>query len=543
MAVAIPLASSGLDFNTTPGYSLGRFELYYCYGSQDVEDDEDVEMKNEDAHNEEEREEELEGEIFVSGHRRSYSTSSRATSIDDEADEESADPSQLFDDDNNSDVDMAAVAFDENEHDVATKVVPSPKQVPAVQRESVESVVVHADDVAVVPPAPKPKKVKAPAAVPVLKPQKPAPATAPKVKAPKAPAIEQQQATLAAIPAPTAPQAAPKPKKAKAPVCIHRTPSLSFLTANMKANVNSTNNTVPAGSKKANTSGNKSARDLKADSEKPLVVAAPAPAPANTVVNETAQNLPESDYHPSTRLVFPAPGKEIKVTDQTPEVRSVVTWGIALGKKELLFKNAYPVMKSRPIKAKNLMIEAAGDDPTTVHVIDRLKSDPRMSKWLAPLIIDRFSNFRSDAKKRAMSVVPAEYRLAVAGVIQGEWFSAGGEGLKYPELFTSTREKRPDEREMPDTIVALAVSALACAIDEYKMTGSRLSIMFSENVYEDVYRSQLAQMKTQREAAPTTFARLMHQLYVSVSTGGKTQAPDTTTSLICLEEVEDSDPE
>ncbi|KAJ7021152.1 hypothetical protein C8F04DRAFT_1274057 [Mycena alexandri] len=302
----------------------------------------------------------------------------------------------------------------------------------------------------------------------------------------------------------------------------------------------------------------KSSWEQKADQEASLETSARPPKPKKRSAESTpVKQHPEEYYDVSTRIVFPPPTKDMKLTDQSVELRAVLSGAIELIKRDGLFKDAYPVIKSRPGVAKMAMLKVARALPEASHIVARLEGDPRMAKWLCNIPMDRLSTLRSSAKAQARVIAPGDYQFAhlnaastkiavenlvrdhtyifpvnaitglpeddqpfrhpaIIKLIKDEWFTPSFI-TRYAKYFLSSRPKHPDEVEMPETILALGANAMYGALSEYLMTGERQAIKFTENAYEDSYRSHLATLKKARATAPTTTARLLHTIYKEVT--------------------------
>ncbi|KAJ7803600.1 hypothetical protein B0H14DRAFT_3776937 [Mycena olivaceomarginata] len=113
---------------------------------------------------------------------------------------------------------------------------------------------------------------------------------------------------------------------------------------------------------------------------------------------------------------------------------------------------------------------------------------------------------------------------------------------KNMHLFISTSKKHPTHLELPDAMVALAATALYAALLEYRTTGERQVIAFTEGAYEDTYRNHMKTLADTRDAAPVALHKVLHGLFNDV-TDGKATAPEAGSSatLINLVEVPDSD--
>ncbi|KAJ7785095.1 hypothetical protein DFH07DRAFT_948176 [Mycena maculata] len=318
----------------------------------------------------------------------------------------------------------------------------------------------------------------------------------------------------------------------------------------------------------------KSVREQKADQEKPRIRGTPAvelnskKPRASTKVPEGV-NLPEESFHASARIVFPGHGKDIKKSDQTAEVQMLIDGAITIIKTHCILVEGYPVLHSRTGYAKTNMLKAGRGKSEAIHVVKRLESDPRMARWLGNIVVDRLSTVRSEAKKRANTMVPGIYRFAhlepasvkvfvgnlldgdkgcrilrghpaILKMIREEWFTGKfvGRNAKY---FKASRPKYPDQWEVPDAVLALAANTIYAALSEYQLTGTRQQIKFTESAYEDSYRSHLATLADTRANAPTATAALLHEIYVDVIGAGPTTVAATTSTVITIIEVPDSD--
>lgn len=101
-----------------------------------------------------------------------------------------------------------------------------------------------------------------------------------------------------------------------------------------------------------------------------------------------AVSRPESDWHISARILFPAPGKkDIGLTEQGEELKAVLRGCIQFIKLSLLFEDSYPAILSRPGFARAYLIAAAGR-PEAVHIKARLETDLSFGALLADIVRD-----------------------------------------------------------------------------------------------------------------------------------------------------------
>ncbi|KAF7358614.1 hypothetical protein MSAN_01200100 [Mycena sanguinolenta] len=274
-----------------------------------------------------------------------------------------------------------------------------------------------------------------------------------------------------------------------------------------------------------------SARQRKADQEKPHVRDIPVDVKATRTSSKLPEPevvcLPETVYHPSARLVFPNdPGKDMKLTEQSSELRAVLNATIERITSSVILVDAYPVMASRTGYTKANMLKVARKIPDTVHIVKRLESDPRMARWLANIgQLDRDQPYRHPA---------------IIAIAKQEWFTRGF-AAKYATHFKSTRPKFPENLEMAGPVLALAANAILASLSQYQLSGAFTKIQFKESAYEESYRYHLNLLAKARSDAPTTTARLMHEIYNDIVAPHVKTATLAGTSIISLIEVADSD--
>ncbi|KAJ7712108.1 hypothetical protein B0H14DRAFT_3172038 [Mycena olivaceomarginata] len=151
------------------------------------------------------------------------------------------------------------------------------------------------------------------------------------------------------------------------------------------------------------------ARQQQADSEKPSVrrsTATPAPG-APDVVEQT-----EASWQVTARLVLPAPGRDIGLTAQDPELQFVLRSTIASIKSDLFFVDMYPTISTRAGFARPHLIKAALIRLSSRHIHHRLVNDPNFAATLAPIPLDRINIIRGDFKKCAVACLAGHYHLA-----------------------------------------------------------------------------------------------------------------------------------
>ncbi|KAJ7847787.1 hypothetical protein B0H14DRAFT_2768835, partial [Mycena olivaceomarginata] len=217
---------------------------------------------------------------------------------------------------------------------------------------------------------------------------------------------------------------------------------------------------------------------------------------------------------------------------------------MVLIKIHMLFVDAYPVMVSRPGFGRPYMIKAARARPGAIYILERLLSDPTFGAILAPIPIDRMNILRGNIKRCAVNCVAAFYGLAdlepeqvkvrieellkdhryIFSVASGTGKLQLGPARSVMDLCASCSRRnslptRPSLRRIssasfPSTIrsptspssripvVAVVATAQYAALCEYRLTGKRQNIPFTEDTYEDIYRNHMATLQLTRENAP-----------------------------------------
>lgn len=98
-----------------------------------------------------------------------------------------------------------------------------------------------------------------------------------------------------------------------------------------------------------------------------------------------ASNRPESEWHISARIIFPAPGKSMGLTGQSEELKAVLRGCIDFIKLSLLFQDSYPAIISRAGFARTYLI-AAANTPASIHIKQRLETDLSFAARLADIV-------------------------------------------------------------------------------------------------------------------------------------------------------------
>ncbi|KAJ7716705.1 hypothetical protein B0H16DRAFT_1476551 [Mycena metata] len=331
------------------------------------------------------------------------------------------------------------------------------------------------------------------------------------------------------------------------------------------------------------------ARQKQADLEKPEIHAAPVPvkqeAREHTLGEDPVRS--EGTWHVSARITYPAPGKkDILLNSQTEELQMVLRTSIAQVKVSLHFEASYPPIIARAGFARSYLISAAEKHPEATHILYRLHRDLNFATILADIILDRINILRGDIKRIAVALTPGLYQFAglseakakeliemllkdhhyifpvdpktkhlmtekpflhpaLSAVIKQAVFNRSFKANNM-HLFVSTSKAHPKRVELPDAMVALGATAVYASLVEYRATGERQNIPFTEGAYEDTYKNHMKTLADTRDYAPVVLHQVLHGLFnqlICFFSDGKSTQPEAGSSatLINLVEVEESD--
>jgi hypothetical protein len=97
---------------------------------------------------------------------------------------------------------------------------------------------------------------------------------------------------------------------------------------------------------------------------------------------------PETDWHQSARIVFPANGGVIKLLQQNDPLKGIIRSAIALHLYRISFEEGYEPNTSRSTIARRVLRLAAKKDPRGSHIQARAKNDLAFCGRLATLVSD-----------------------------------------------------------------------------------------------------------------------------------------------------------
>jgi len=179
----------------------------------------------------------------------------------------------------------------------------------------------------------------------------------------------------------------------------------------------------------------------------------------------------------------------------------------------------------------------------------RLEAEPWYSKPLVDHVSHRLVLARSAVKHNLDPVVMAHFRLKKGDVTRasqlldrscyiypmtdeipdrtkpfsGEivpetvkvaFFGSGGTGVKYSNCFKSSLCNKPDEYEVPPTMVALTMTATEALLRDAQ---GGLSSDFVGEIFDAIFNAHLLRLVNLRVTKPLIYHRLMHKMFLTVT--------------------------
>ncbi|KAJ7897945.1 hypothetical protein B0H14DRAFT_3424804 [Mycena olivaceomarginata] len=333
----------------------------------------------------------------------------------------------------------------------------------------------------------------------------------------------------------------------------------------------------------------KTAQQMKYEQEQPAVR-------SSRVIHAKAGSVkpkvsPESDWHLSTRIVFPATGGAIKLLEQNPLLKGVLKDSMALTVHDLAFVDFFPLMVSRESHASRTLRRVAREDQKTFQIQYRAKKDTKFCQRLGPLLFTRAGNVRTGLRNLSISTAATHYELNKTGLTASHirsivkqlitdqqyifpfaasattfvtadvpitkpakvaalkafatdqpfqaplivdlihetwWKGPKALGFKYIKELKSHRVDRPSEVGLPDPMVC-AAGAYTWASLLTRQTGHYVPTPeFSQELLESTYKALEDFIKQQRDGKSSkSFNKAMHDLYLRVS---RSQSATVTSS-------------
>ncbi|KAJ7896208.1 hypothetical protein B0H13DRAFT_2338538 [Mycena leptocephala] len=162
----------------------------------------------------------------------------------------------------------------------------------------------------------------------------------------------------------------------------------------------------------------------------------------------------ESDWDPSARIIFPTTGGGIKLLEQAPLLKAVLTDCITLATYELAYKDGYQPMPARDAFMSRLIRRVAKKKAAAVHIERRAKKDMKFCQRLAHIVLTRVGNVRNDLRNAATSKVATLYELNKAGITPSQIKSI------VKQLFADQRYILPYAAESSAPVIDAAADAV-----------------------------------------------------------------------------------
>ncbi|KAI0245420.1 hypothetical protein BJV78DRAFT_1287891 [Lactifluus subvellereus] len=284
---------------------------------------------------------------------------------------------------------------------------------------------------------------------------------------------------------------------------------------------------------------------------------------------------------PEACVVYPTSG-DIKLTDQHSDLARVIRGAMQALTKYALWTNAYPPIESCTKLTRQWLYAAAKERKAKIIKM-RVKEDTRFVRSLQDLIFARIGTLCSSLKDSAVKAVTGGYGLngndyqkvakcvegwlmddnyifpqrdnqaktldygnpfhhqAIISILCDEFFQKSSSfGNMHPEFFKSCHETRP-ELELPEVMVALAATAVYCALREWK-NGQCVNLSFTQAAFEDIYQGHINTLKELREKHPNQSHHVMSALYNAVTKSRPQPATASSSALtmLRLDEVDEA---
>ncbi|KAJ8496364.1 hypothetical protein ONZ51_g1124 [Trametes cubensis] len=249
-------------------------------------------------------------------------------------------------------------------------------------------------------------------------------------------------------------------------------------------------------------------------------------------------------------------GSKLGITEQRPRVKKTLNAAIFKCQADILLRNAFPdgAEKYNTI-ARSALVKCAEELGYTA-LAKRLKNDNDYALTLAAIPVDRIPLFRSQVRDAVLGAIQSTYHLRPGDVGHVNWLHKGcryiyphdykkdkhcGDepfalpiftdglratyfktpksfGWKIINQFASSYPEKPDEKELPAAMVALASTAVFAAIDHHQTSPCEIS-NFSTNSFGGAYKRNIAILSSLKERSLEAYHDVMHELFKAVCGG------------------------
>ncbi|EIW56973.1 uncharacterized protein TRAVEDRAFT_30250 [Trametes versicolor FP-101664 SS1] len=280
---------------------------------------------------------------------------------------------------------------------------------------------------------------------------------------------------------------------------------------------------------------------------------------------EDASGTDSDSEDSGIEIVLPQRGK-LKLTDQHRRVRRVVKHSIYTMLVDIGLKNAFPDGPQKQGKIVHRALTSAAGEYGYDDILKRLKKQDEYASALSKIPSQRIPTFRSNVRKLAEGQPCTAFGLMSRDKDKGDWLQEGFRyiypfdyenksitagkpysppvfleilrvaffkrpsslGFKICKYFESSLPDKPDEKELPASLLALVATALHAAIEDCKH-GHVQPRDFTSNDYWGVYKDHMQELSTIRTRGPVQYHVLMHgfwrQLSSPIGNPGQAGAP------------------
>ncbi|KAJ3538665.1 hypothetical protein NM688_g6484 [Phlebia brevispora] len=286
----------------------------------------------------------------------------------------------------------------------------------------------------------------------------------------------------------------------------------------------------------------------------------------------------ELEYPECTRVEWTDRGK-INIKDQTTLIQNILETFIRSCLNDFVLASGIPTADVRMQRQRELLIKAA-ESNDAMDIGDRIEEDRRYWAGLIAVGETQVGVIRGNLKKSANSFVASEYGLVpgsagprVAVLLAScQWIYAGDVLKKlefgrpfdreiFPQLlvahffngpnaigsrlsvnFKSSLEGKPDEKEIPEAMLAVVSATVALSIADWTSGTFTAPKEYNTTLAERYFGDTMAEFGVMKKRSMTGYHRTMHGLWnrVNTMTGGvaSSSVPGTRgQSMMVLEEV------
>ncbi|KAH9911469.1 uncharacterized protein BXZ73DRAFT_107976 [Epithele typhae] len=268
-----------------------------------------------------------------------------------------------------------------------------------------------------------------------------------------------------------------------------------------------------------------------------------------------ALGLVPSDLPPMTYAVVPSanPGGVLSLTSQHIHVRDTLRVAFELVREHVLSENAFPDTVGRHQFVTASILRAAQTRGYN-GLAGWFTSNPDELRALAPIVNQRICSIRNDLKKASDNLVVGFFKIvsgdetkqlikwllqhlnysypvepmqatvprnkpyqhpSISAILATVFFKGRKpHAKKHASIFKSTSPDRPEEKEIPMTMVALVSTAIHSSLMDWSQ-GTHQPTYFTADKYLDAYNEHVFNLEQIKARNPRGYHKTMHGLYVA----------------------------